>query len=196
MRWSCTLYTNSWHACHRKHAACCFSYSFYMLPPSLQPTCVWAPCSHPQFHTLAYCAFIFPMDTNARSHAWRPHHTLTAGSIAYEHCVTPKGPPLLVTASVDEITLQHPVSVKEDIVLQVRAPLRCTINVSLLLVQTHFLWPSTQLITPGCTPRVCTSQSLIACMPFQTRVHSSSDCGGRKCYKAESHKLRKAAPRL
>lgn len=41
-----------------------------------------------------------------------------AGSVAYQHCFSPGRPsPLLVTASVDEIVLKHPISVHQDVTM-------------------------------------------------------------------------------
>ncbi|GIL65940.1 hypothetical protein Vafri_19567 [Volvox africanus] len=62
-----------------------------------------------------------------------------AGSVAFEHCHTGCGPPLLVTAAVDEITVRHPLQVERDIVVhgQVVWTGKSSLDIRMQLFQAH-----------------------------------------------------------
>ncbi|GLC67776.1 hypothetical protein PLESTF_000606200 [Pleodorina starrii] len=62
-----------------------------------------------------------------------------AGNVAFEHCHTGRGPPLLVTASVDEIAVRHPLLVDRDIVVrgQVVWTGKSSLDIRMQLFQAH-----------------------------------------------------------
>ncbi|EFJ45017.1 hypothetical protein VOLCADRAFT_106173 [Volvox carteri f. nagariensis] len=62
-----------------------------------------------------------------------------AGNVAFEHCHTGRGPPLLVTAAVDEITVRHPLQVERDIVVhgQVVWTGKSSLDIRMQLFQAH-----------------------------------------------------------
>ncbi|KXZ55226.1 hypothetical protein GPECTOR_3g368 [Gonium pectorale] len=62
-----------------------------------------------------------------------------AGNVAFEHCYTGRGLPLLVTAAVDEISLRHPLQLERDVMVhgQVVWTGRSALDIRMQLMQAH-----------------------------------------------------------